>query len=401
MTRATIEALGHKGDGLALVGTQKLHISKVLAGEVVELVEARLSRVLTPSPERVDPFCPHYATCGGCKFQHWADAPYQAWKSSLLADALSAKGIDTNLHALVDAHGEGRRRVNLHVRQHDGVWVAGFMEQRSHDLVALQQCPVLTPSLRGAPLVAAEFGTPFGICDVAITAADNGLDVSVKAERQVVLRRLEALNAIMRKHNIIRLSVNGETHVAATTPMVRMGKAYVPLPVTSFLQATAKGEAVLADLVLQGVGKAKTVADLFCGIGPFALRLAETAKVFAYDNDKSAIESIQAALRNTQGLKPVTAKAWDLFRDPLTPLELNAFDAVVMDPPRAGAEAQCRMLVKSKVQKVVMVSCDVANFARDAALLKTGGFTLKQATPVDQFKWTAHLEMVGVFERSS
>ncbi len=204
--------------------------------------------------------------------------------------------------------------------------------RKAMTLIALDHCPVLVPALKNAAQLAAAFGPPLGACDVAVTAADNGLDVSVKAERSIVLRRLGALNEIVQTFGILRLSVNGEIHTALTAPVVNIGKAQVPLPTTSFLQATAMGEVVLAQLVVDAVKSAKHVADLFCGVGPFAVRIAEKAKVYAADSDKPAIAGLQVAVRNTQGLKPVDAQARDLFREPLTPLELKPFDAVVLGP---------------------------------------------------------------------
>jgi 23S rRNA (uracil1939-C5)-methyltransferase len=399
LKQAVVEALGNRGDGIIRLNDEVLHISKVLAGETVVLHEGRLVEVLSPSTERVEPFCPHFARCGGCKFQHWQELPYRQWKRALLVEALASKGIETDIADLVDAHGQGRTRVSLHVRQHDGTWGAGFMEQKSHDLVVLDHCPVLVPALREAATLAAAFGEPLGTCDVAITAADNGLDVAVKAERKIVMKRFDALNAILKRFSVLRLSVNGDIHTALEDPVVKMGTARVKLPVQNFLQPTRFGEEALAQLVLSGVGKAKHVADLFCGLGPFALRLAEMSRVTAIDSDKQAVVSLHSAVRNTQGLKPVDAQARDLFREPLMPAELKDFDAIVLDPPRAGAEAQVKMLAKSVVKRVVMVACDVTTFARDAAILKAGGFTLKEVTPVDQFKWTAHLEMVGIFTR--
>jgi 23S rRNA (uracil1939-C5)-methyltransferase len=185
----------------------------------------------------------------------------------------------------------------------------------------------------------------------------------------------------------------------ARPPAVKIGRSLVELPVGSFLQATQKAEETLAELVISAVGKAKHVADLFCGVGPFALRLAETARVHAADSDKPATAALAKAVRFTQGLKPVTTLARDLFRDPLAPAELQPFDAVVFDPPRAGAEAQAKELARSKVKAVVAVSCEPKTFARDAAILIAGGYRLESVTPVDQFAWSAHVEVVGVFRR--
>src|SRR5690606_15744113 len=182
-------------------------------------------------------------------------------------------------------------------------------------------------------------------------------------------------------------------------PAVQMGKATMELPIGSFLQATEAAEAELAALVLEGVGRARSVVDLFCGVGPFTLRLAEKARVLAADSDRGAIAALEQAVRHTRGLKPVTGLRRDLFRDPLAPAELDSHDAIVFDPPRAGAEAQAREIARSKVRTVVGVSCDPASFARDAAILAAGGYRLESVTPVDQFAWSAHVEVVGVFRR--
>ena len=399
MNIVAVEKIGQHGDGHVRVDGRLLHVPKVLPGETIELLNDRLRRVLSPSDERINAFCNHYDSCGGCKFQHWAPAPYEKWKRQLLINALLSKSIVTEVMPLIDAHGAGRRRVSLHVRELDGVWVAGFMTQKSHDLCAIESCPVLVPALARAAEMASAFGQLLGPCDVSLTVADNGLDVAVKATRSAVPRRLEALNNVFRHYGVLRLSINGELHGANAAPAIAIGRAHVALPQNAFLQATAEGERVLSELVCGALPKAKHVADLFCGIGPFALRLAEKSKVHAFDSDKAAISSLQTAIRNTQGIKPVVALVRDLFREPLTSKELGEFDAVVFDPPRAGAEAQAHQIANSKVRHVVAVACDVGSFSRDAAILVAGGYRLLSVTPVDQFKWTAHLEMLAVFSR--
>jgi len=271
------------------------------------------------------------------------------------------------------------------------------MAARSHDLIDITACPILVPSLQErAPALTRPIAATVGNCDVAFTATDTGLDVAVRTDRRI---KPEKLTILAQRSNLARLSLNGEIVLQARPPVVRMGKASVEIPIGSFLQATAMAEASLAALVIEGVGKAKSVADLFCGMGPFTLRLAEKAKVFAADSDKAALAALEKALRFTQGLKPVTMKARDLFREPMVPVELKDMDAVVFDPPRAGAEAQARELAKSKVPVVVGVSCEPKTFARDAAILIAGGYRLEKLTPVDQFAWSTHIELVGVFRR--
>jgi len=403
MTELTITAMGRRGEGIARDDGRTSFVPGTLPGETViaegEGERLTLLTVERPSPDRIAPFCPHYGRCGGCQLQHWREEPYRAWKASLVRDALAAQGIACEVPDCIDAHGEGRRRVILHVRKRGGVVTAGYMAPRSHDLLDIDRCPILAPALDGAFDIARALGERLGDCDVAVTATLTGLDVSVKAERKVLEREHGNLAQFVSTLKLARLSVNGEAIATAIPPRLKLGKAEVALPPGGFLQATALGEETLAQLVRAAVGKAKSVADLFCGIGPFALRLAERARVEAYDSDRAAIAALAAAVKATPGLKPVTAAARDLFREPLVPNEMKDFDAVVFDPPRAGAEAQARQLARSKVKAVVAVSCDVASFARDAAILVAGGYALKTVTAVDQFKWSSHVEMVARFTR--
>ena len=399
MTLVKIDRLGSKGDGIGIVGDANVFVTKVLAGETVEVIQGRLKRIVEPSPERIAAFCKYFDHCGGCKFQHWQHAPYAEWKRSLVVDSLKSKGIDAAVDPLIDAHGAGRRRVALHVRQVGGEWVAGFMEAKSHDLVAIAVCPVLVPQLSEATALAASFGPTLGNCDVMITVADNGLDVAVKAEREAANKHIAQFRLIMEKFKIMRLALNDEVVAQLTTPTIAIASAHVQLPINSFLQATAAGEDELIRLAKTHFTKAKKILDLFCGVGPFTFRLAEIGKVHGIDLDKKAVASLLQATRFVQGLKPITAEARDLFDNPLVAEELNEFDSVIFDPPRAGAEEQCKNLAKSKVKRIVAVACDVQSFARDAAILIKGGFKIGQVTPVDQFKYSAHVEIVASFTR--
>jgi 23S rRNA (uracil1939-C5)-methyltransferase len=347
-----------------------------------------------PEPEhRIDPFCPYFGTCGGCRLQHFAPPDYLAHKQGHVEAALRNGHVAATLEPMRDAHGDGRRRATLHARGK----AVGYMMARSHDLVDIAACPILVPALaQRAPAITRAIGATIGDCDVALTASDTGLDIAVRTERRI---KPERLSLLAQRLGVARMSVDGEIVLTARPPVVQMGKAAVELPMASFLQATAAAEATLADLVREGVGAAKAVADLFSGLGPFTLRLAETAKITAADSDKPAIAALQKAVRFTQGLKPVTAVTRDLFREPLVPVELKGFDAVVFDPPRAGAEAQAKELARSAVKTVVGVSCEPRTFARDAAILIAGGYRLDKLTPVDQFAWSDHVELVGVFRR--
>jgi 23S rRNA (uracil1939-C5)-methyltransferase len=235
-----------------------------------------------------------------------------------------------------------------------------------------------------------------GDADVSFTASLSGLEVVVRTEKKA---RADRLMPLVARFRLARLALNGEMVLQAQPPIIEMGRARVELPIASFLQATAAAEQVLADYVVNAVGKAKTVADLFCGIGPFALRLAETRPVYAADSDKPGIAALDKARRFTKGIREITAKPRDLFRDPLTRFELDPFEAVVLDPPRAGAQAQCEHLSMSKVKTIVMVACDARTFARDAAILVGGGYKLDDLIAVDQFTQSTHIEIACTFRR--
>ncbi len=405
MTDATVSilAMGRRAEGLATHDGHPVFVPLSLPGEELRVTLAggrgSIREILAASPQRVAPFCPHYGRCGGCQLQHWQDEPYRAWKAGLVASAFAAKGIDLKVSTLIDAHGDGRRRVSIHARRRDGIVTAGFMAARSHDLLDLDHCPILVPALAPAFDIARSLAARLGDSDIALTATASGLDASVKAERKIVSAEMPKLAGLARELELARLAVNGEVVVTPRVPLVPMGKALVPVPPGAFLQATAAGEEILGKLVSEGLGKARSVADLFSGCGPFTFRIAERARVRAFDSDRPAIAALIAAQRAASGLKPISAEARDLFRAPLVASELKDYDAVVFDPPRAGAEAQARQLARSQVKTVIAVSCDPVTLARDAAILIAGGYALETVTAVDQFKWTAHVETVAVFRR--
>jgi 23S rRNA (uracil1939-C5)-methyltransferase len=337
--------------------------------------------------------------------QHWSLAEYHLWKRSLVVEALAQANLIAPVADLVDAHGAGRRRAVLHARRgtHD-VLEVGFTAPRAHHIVAIDACPVLAPGLDGAVPAAwaiAEVLTPTNKpLDIHVTATDSGMDVDVRGSGPLSTKQTTAIAGVADKHRLARLTRHGELVTQTSQPILRIGRTNVPLPPGAFLQATALGEATLAQLVTQHVGKAKRVADLFAGIGTFALRLAETARVTAADSEASAVKALERAAQTTSGLKQVEAVARDLFRRPYLPMELKNFDAVVFDPPRQGAEAQAHELAKSVVKTIVAVSCDAATFARDAKILIDGGYKLVGVTPVDQFRYSPHVELVATFERS-
>jgi 23S rRNA (uracil1939-C5)-methyltransferase len=409
--RLLIDHVGHRGDGVALAGGEAIYVPYALGGETVEVTDVpghhadrrRLLNVEIASPERIAPFCQHFGVCGGCAIQHWEMDHYRAWKHALVVEALDQAKLDCAVAPLIDAHGKGRRRITLHARMgtHE-VLKVGYAAASTHDIIPIDRCPILDPALDGAleaawalaePLIAN--GKPL---DIQVTATDNGLDVDIRGSGPLKPAIVASLSRVADKHRLARLTRHGELVLMRSAPTVKMGAATVPLPPGSFLQATVAGEETLAALVAEHCGRAKHIADLFCGVGPFALRLATRARISAFDSDAAAVVSLQKAA-HAPGLKPVKAESRDLFRRPLVPQELREFDCVVFDPPRQGAQAQAQKLAASQVPNVVAVSCNAATFARDARLLVDGGYRLEAVTPVDQFRHTPHVELVARFSR--
>jgi 23S rRNA (uracil1939-C5)-methyltransferase len=410
----TIQRLGHRGDGIADTAQGPVYVPYVLPGETVTVEPVaghpdrrHLVHVDKPSSDRAVPICKHFGQCGGCAMQHWSLAEHHRWKRALVAEALEHAGLVAPLEPLIDAHGKGRRRAVLHARRGSGdILEVGFAAPRAHHIVAIEQCPILSPGLEGAVAAAwaiAEILKPANKpLDIHVTASDSGMDVDVRGSGELSSARTTTLARLAEQHKLARITRHGELVAQRVQPLLKVGRAQVALPPGAFLQATAEGEATLARLVMGHVGQGKQVkrvADLFCGIGTFALRLAESARVTAADSEASAVHALERAAQTTSGLKAVEAQTRDLFRRPFMAAELKAFDAVVFDPPRQGAEAQAREIARSEVPTVVAVSCDATTFARDARILIDGGYKLVTVTPVDQFRYSHHVELVAKFEK--
>lgn len=404
----SIARLGQRGDGVAETATGQVFVPFALPGERVRAVrdgeKAQLVEILTPSASRIAAICPLFTRCGGCAAQHMGEELYAEWKRRQVVSALSHAGIQAPVEPMLDAHGAGRRRVTFHARRVGDSMRVGFMAARSHDLVEVDSCPVLAPGLARTPVVAQQLASRLRASnkplDILLTASQAGLDVDIRGHGPAGDSLRRTLTEVAERLDLARLAMHGEIIVERRAPFQLMGKAAVTPAPGGFLQATAKGEELLAQLVLDALPKVKRVADLFAGCGPFSFRLAERAQVAAFESDKAAVQALLRGASRAQGLKPIAAEARDLFRRPLLEHELNGFDAVVLDPPRAGAEAQIRRLAASKVPAIAYVSCDAGSFSRDAALLLAGGYALERVTPVDQFRYSAHIELVGVFRKA-
>ena len=408
-----IDHVGNFGDGVAIAPGGNIYVPYTLGGEMVEVTEVhghpdrrRLLEVRQASTERIAPFCPHFAVCGGCAIQHWQPDAYRDWKHNIVVETLAQAGITGEVAPLLDAHGSGRRRITLHARMgtHE-VLKVGYAAAQSHDIIPIDRCPILDPGLEGALdaawAIAETLKPARKPLDIQFTATSGGLDVDVRGSGPISAAMTAKLSAVAQQQRLARLTRHGELVLMRNPPVITIGTAQVTLPPGSFLQATVAGEEALAALVLDSCKRAKNVADLFCGVGPFALRLAAKSRVAAFDSDAGSVTALQKAASSTSGLKPIKAEPRDLFRRPLVPQELRDYDAVVFDPPRQGAQAQATQLAASKVPLVVAVSCNVATFARDAKILIDGGYRIEAITPVDQFRHTPHVELVARFAREA
>ena len=347
--------------------------------------------------------CRHFGICGGCTLQDLPAGDYRARKRDEVVRALTKQGLEAEAGEIVAVPPKSRRRAVLNVARRAGRIEVGFHPLRSHAIVDMHECLVLTPALF-ALTAALRQAMPALLVDgqdleARATEADNGIDIAFRAQPKLTPERSATLARLAPGLKAIRITWNGTLAFESTAPVLRLGKADVKLPPDTFLQPSREGEAALQARVLEAVAGAKNVADLFSGCGTFALPLAERARVHAVEKEQAALGALAAAARATRGLKPVTVARRDLFKIPLGPTELAPFDAVVLDPPRAGAEAQARQLAAASVPRLAYVSCDAQSFARDAAILVAGGYRLEGVTPVDQFLWSSHIELVAAFAK--
>ncbi|MGR9174537.1 class I SAM-dependent RNA methyltransferase [Rhizobium leguminosarum] len=410
----TIEKLGAQGDGIASSAGGPVYVPFSLPGETVAIARVKsqgtIMSITTPSPDRQEPPCRHFGpdgvngTCGGCTLQHMADAPYRAFKRQLVIDALKSKGLTPEVGEIVPARPGERRRVVFAARKTEKDMLVGFNQAESHHIVAIEECPISSagiiarlPAIRAIAASLATNAEPFR---VAVLETLSGLDISVDEVKKLSdPQRRKAIETALGLRGIARVSLNGEILVEPSKPMVEFGGVQVSPPPGSFTQATKPAEEAMAELVIAHAGKAKRIADLFAGSGTFSLRLARIGRVHAVEAEAKALAALDHAARNTQGLKPVTVEKRDLFRRPLMTQEFKPYDAVVFDPPRAGAEFQCQELARSAVKKIVAVSCNPLTLARDLAILVEGGYRITQVTPIDQFLWTSHVEVVATLEK--
>jgi 23S rRNA (uracil1939-C5)-methyltransferase len=421
-----ITAIGAEGDGIGeVVGGdgdgKRVFVPFTVAGDKVRVdltpvgkdaFKGSNMQLVTAGPDRVEARCRHYGKCGGCDLQHLSDDAYSAWIKDRVTMAMGHHGFEgLDIRDAIISPKGSRRRVSLKALNIKGKVQLGFNQQGSHVLVDLQECPVTSPAImaklpafRG---ILVKLLNSRETAEVQVTETAEGLDVLFKLPRELDLDARMDLGEFAEAHDIgsVRVNIGGFTDPVAErrSPVVRLGKAAVPLPSGAFLQATKHGEQAMVDVVMRETqkakGNAKKVVDLFCGLGTFTIPMAEQSVVHGVEGAKNMVDALNAGVNFVKGLHQVTTEHRDLFRRPLFKHELNAFDVVVFDPPRAGAKSQVEEIAQSSVQTVIGVSCNPNTFSRDARTLVDAGYTLDYIQPVDQFLWSHHVEIVGVFRR--
>lgn len=402
--KLTIERLGHLGDAVANGPEGPLFLKGFLPGEVIEGDDLNAMRITTPSPNRVRPPCSHARTCGGCMLQHAADDFVAGWKGEVVASALRGQGIEARFLPMHTSPPRSRRRATFAARRTKGGVMIGFHARASDVLVDIPNCQLLLPEILDAlpklePLVRLG-ATRVAAISIQVTATASGLDVAVSDGKDLDAQTQMELARLCESAGLARLTWNGEIVAMRHAPMLRFGRALVVPPPNAFLQATAQGEAALLAAVRHITKPARKLVDLFAGLGTFALPLAEGADVLAVEGEGKMLAALSYAARNTEKLHHIETQTRDLFRRPLEPDEFKGIDAVVIDPPRAGAEAQMRTLAASTVPLIAAVSCNPVTFARDAKILLAGGYRLDFVQVVDQFRWSHHVELVAGFSRA-
>lgn len=408
--------MGARGDGIAEQDGERYFVPFTLPGEVVEAepvdkrgegVAAGLLEVLSPSRHRETPPCAHFGVCGGCALQHWRHDVYSAWKAGLIERALKQRGVQAPSFEppLLGAPGE-RRRVDFVLRRQGKRVLAGFHERGSARVVDVGVCviarPTLTALLEPMRAALAEILPDGGAVDAIANETDGGVDVLLRPHRRLTLsiEQRQKLVGLAERANLARLSwgdrANPEPIVTRRAPLLVLGEVTVEPPAGAFLQASKRGELAMREAATAWIGNAARVADLFAGVG--SLSLGRTGRLSLFESDKPSVAAVDAAARKLGGNR-VVAERRDLFRNPLLPKELDAFDAVLLDPPRAGAAAQVGEIARSKVKRVVYASCDPGSFARDARVLQDAGYRLEKLKAIDQFLWSAHVESIALFVR--
>lgn len=396
--------LGHQGDGIA---EGPIYAARTLPGELVggDITGDRIKtpKILEPSVDRVSPPCRHYKSCGGCALQHASDAFVENWKREIVLTALSAQGIEATVRKISTSPAQSRIRATFSGRKTKKGTLVGFHGKGSNTILDVQDCKILHPDLLAAtPAIRAltEIGASRkSEIKVSVRRSNSGLDVSVSEVKPLDNKLLITLSTLAAKFGLARLTWNRELIVERNKPFQRFGTTLVNPPAGAFLQATEDGKNALIESIQEAIQDATHVIDLFSGCGTFSLPASKTASVLAVESETDMLKALDSGWRSAAEVKHITTETRDLFRRPLLEAELNKADAIIIDPPRAGASHQMEQIAKSQVRKIASVSCNPISFARDAKILIDAGFSLDWLDIVDQFRWSAHIEIAASFTR--
>tara|TARA_R110002096_G_scaffold57509_2_gene145785 strand:+ start:11777 stop:13009 length:1233 start_codon:yes stop_codon:yes gene_type:complete len=408
MAEYTVQRLGQLGDGVIDDPMGEIFAPFALPNEriegVVEKGRIQMPNIIEPVADRVKPACKHFKTCGGCSMQHASDALLAKWKVAKTAEALSQAGLAPEFRPIITSPTGSRRRATFAAKRTKKGAMVGFHGRASDTIVEITECPVSDPALLAGMDAFNQFArlgaSRKSVLRISATTTEHGLDVAIENGKELSPTEIAQFAQIASAHKILRLKWNDDIIAQSHPPSQPMGAANVVPPSGAFLQATATGEAALVKTVLEIVGSAKRVTDLFAGCGTFTLPIASRAAVHALESERAMMDALDHGWRNAGGLHDVRVETRDLYRRPLMPDEFKKVDAAVIDPPRAGAAAQVAELVKSDVKRIAFVSCNPATFARDARVLVDGGYSLDWVQVVDQFLWNPHVELVAQFTRS-
>lgn len=407
--------IGARGDGIAISDGVKYYVPFAAPGDIARISKpddrgkSAIIELISPGPERATPDCRHFGACGGCALQHITPTAYGLWKQALVETALRHRGFDDVMvdEPIIVAPGS-RRRAMLKFRGTKAGGTLGFNAAGSATIVDLTACPVVDARIEALfdPLrvfLAGIIGN--AAAKITLTATETGIDMMIGAGSDPDIETLERLAAFASKQDLARVSwlagdvrAGPETIVERRQPIIHFGATAISPPAGGFLQSTEAGEAALRDRIIESLGdRPMKVLDLFSGCGAFALPMAERYPVHAVDADANMLTALSLAHRHAGGLKSLTTERRDLYRRPLSADELKGYDAIIFDPPRAGAREQAGQIANSEVPLAIGISCNPATFARDARILANGGYRLDRVTPIDQFLWSAHVELIGVF----
>ncbi len=416
--KVTIEELGGRGDGIFHEKGKKYFVPYSVPGDVVDVklngAKGKIRHIHQKSNHRVDAICDHFTKCGGCMLQHVEESYYKEWKEGLIRTALVNQGIeDAMIEPLVMSPPNSRRRTTLQaIGRGEGNIILGYAEKNSHNLIDVKMCPILEPTIVSFITPLREFLGRLLVkkqkMAIQITKGDNGLDVVFKGKGDLNLDLRMDLAAFAEKNDLARVSWFDtslktpyfEMLAERRKPYVMFDGNKVFFPTGAFLQATVEGQNMLISKMLGGIKDAGSVVDLFSGCGTFSIAAAKLASVHAVENNEAMLSALKNSANQMTDIKQVTTELRDLFLRPLLPHELDRFDAAIIDPPRAGARHQMSEIINSNLKKLVMISCNPVSFARDVQELKNAGFEMGAVTPIDQFIYSSHLEIIANFERA-